>query len=118
MIAVMLLMMTTSGELDAYDTDIYNIENYLGANFGWTLLNTVKEVALALALIVAVFFILQFTVLKIPKKKLAQIGIGIGYTFLGLVIFLTAVKVIQNGSYERMKSMTCTLTYKNGILSC
>lgn len=93
MIAVMMLMMTTSGDLDPYDTCIYDIEKYLGANFGWTLLDTIKEVALALALIVAVFFILQFTILKLPNKKLAQIGIGIVYTFLGLVIFLTAVKV-------------------------
>ena len=93
MLAVMLLMMTTSGKLGDYDTSIYNIENYLGVEFGWTLLDTVKEVALALALIVAVFFILQFTVLKLPKQKLAQIGIGIAYTFIGLVIFLTAVKV-------------------------
>ena len=32
--------------------------------------------------------------------------------------FLTAVKAVQDGSYESMKSMTCKLTYKNGVLSC
>lgn len=30
--------------------------------------------------------------LKLPKQKLIQIAIGIGYTYLGLVIFLTAVE--------------------------
>ncbi|MCH5349326.1 MAG: hypothetical protein J1E40_08380 [Oscillospiraceae bacterium] len=32
--------------------------------------------------------------------------------------FLTAVNAVQDGSDERMKSMTCKLTYKNGVLSC
>ena len=92
-IAEMALSLTTSGELGSYDTSIYEIGNYIGSNFGLTVLNTVKEVALALALIVAFFLVLQFTVLKLPKQKLIRIAIGIGYTFFGLVIFLIAVKV-------------------------
>lgn len=92
-IAVMLLSLTTNGDLSAYNTEIYSIENYIGSNFGSMLLGKIGEVALALGLIVAFFFILQFTVLKLPRKKLAQIGIGIVYTFLGLVIFLVAVTV-------------------------
>jgi hypothetical protein len=39
------------------------------------------------------FFVLQFICLKLPKSKLIQIGIGLGYTFVGLVIFLSAVHV-------------------------
>lgn len=91
-IAVMALSLMTKGELGAYDTAIYDISNYVGARFGHTVLDTIKEVALALALIVGFFLILQFTVLKLPKQKLIQIAIGIGYTFFGLVIFLVAVK--------------------------
>lgn len=93
MIAVMILLMPTSGDLATYDTSIYAIEEFLGANLGWVILNTVKEVAIALALIVLFFAVLQFTVLKLPKKKIIQIAIGIGYTFIGLVIFLVAAKV-------------------------
>ena len=37
--------------------------------------------------------ILQIVCLKLPLKKLAQIGIGLLYTFAGLVIFLTAVHI-------------------------
>ncbi len=92
-IAVMALSLMTKGELGAYDISIYDISNYIGTHFGHTILDTIKEVALALALIVGFFLILQFTILKLPKQKLIQIAIGIGYTFFGLVIFLVAVKV-------------------------
>ncbi len=92
-IAVMALSLTTKGELGSYSTALYDINEYIGGNFGHTLLDTVKEVSLALALIVAFFIILQFTILKLPKQKLIQIAIGIGYTFFGLVIFLVSVKV-------------------------
>lgn len=92
-IAVMMLSMTTQGNLDAYNTDIYAIENYLGSHLGLLIGGKIKDVLLALGLIVVFFLILQFTVLKLPKKKLIQIAIGILYTFVGLVIFLVAVEV-------------------------
>ena len=95
-IAVMILALCSKGEMSqdtlnalaAYDT----VEESI-ALIGHAIGNTVKNVAIALALIVGFFFILQFAVLKLPRKKLAQIGIGIGYTFVGLVIFLVAVEV-------------------------
>ena len=51
------------------------------------------EVGRALGLIILSFMILQLTVLKLPRKKLIQIFVGIVYTFLGLVIFLASVSV-------------------------
>lgn len=33
-------------------------------------------------------------------------------------VFNSAIKTVQNGDYDRLKNMTCTLTYKNGVLSC
>ena len=92
-IAVMLLSMTTSGSLDTYDTGIYAIENSLGSNLGMLVAHKIKDVALALGLIVAFFLVLQFTILKLPKRKLTQMAIGIAYTFVGLIIFLVAVEV-------------------------
>lgn len=91
MLAVMILSLASKGSID-YSVPTYTVAENL-SSFGKVLLGTVKEVAIALALIVAFFVILQFTVLKLPKAKIIQIAIGIGYTFLGLVIFLTAVKV-------------------------
>ncbi len=93
MIAVMVLSLTSKGEIPPVSTD-YSMNADLGsAAFRLTVLGTLKEVAIALALIVAFFAVLQITVLKLPKRKLAQIGIGIVYTLVGLVVFLTAVKV-------------------------
>ena len=54
---------------------------------------TFREVATALFLIVFFFMILQFTLLKMSRQRLAQIFVGLVYTLLGLVIFLTAVSV-------------------------
>ena len=61
--------------------------------FGEVFLHVCGNVGLALGLVVAFFFILQFAVLKLPKRKILQIIIGIAYTFFGLVIFLVAVEV-------------------------
>lgn len=92
-IAVMMLSMASDGNLSSYDTSIYDIENHLGSGFGMLVLEKIKDVGIALALIVVFFLILQFTVLKLPKQKLVQIAIGIAYTFVGLIIFLASVEV-------------------------
>lgn len=93
-IAVMVLAMCSNGAVDSSKlTEGYKtVEESLGA-IGHALLGNVQNVGIALGLIVIFFFILQFTVLKLPRQKLAQIGIGIVYTFFGLVIFLVAVEV-------------------------
>lgn len=54
---------------------------------------SVKEVSIALVPIAVVFFIFQFTVLKLPKTQVIRIIIGIVYTFIGLTLFLTGVNV-------------------------
>ncbi len=58
-----------------------------------TLLSVMEEVALALGMIVAAFIVLQFTILKLSKKKLLRIFVGILYTYFGLVLFLGAVNI-------------------------
>ncbi|MCH5158468.1 MAG: DUF1538 domain-containing protein [Clostridiales bacterium] len=90
-IAVLALSLTAKGDL-SYAVPDYSIDHVLGS-FGETLGMTALEVLRALALIVAFFLVLQFTILKLPKKKIFTILIGITYTFVGLVIFLTAAKV-------------------------
>ena len=91
-LAVMLLGATIDGEI-AYQVPDYAIENGLGMALAEKILHTIKEVGIALGLIVAFFAVLQITVLKLPRRKLGQIAVGIAYTFVGLVIFLTAVSV-------------------------
>ena len=92
MIAVIALTLSSTGALE-YALPDYSVEALLGSGFLPELGNVVLDVVKALALIVVFFLILQFTVLKLPRKKLAQIGVGIGYTFAGLVIFLLSVNV-------------------------
>ena len=55
--------------------------------------HTMQEVAIAILPIVAFFFLLQFFFLKLPKKRIFPILVGIVYTFLGLVVFLAAVSI-------------------------
>ena len=90
-LAVMLLGATVDGDI-AYQVPDYAIENGLGTALVEKI-HTLKEVGLALGLIVVFFVILQIFLLKLPLKKLIQIAVGIAYTFFGLVIFLTAVSV-------------------------
>ena len=91
-LAVMMLGITASGDM-TYTLDNYDVASKLGIELLSTVLHTAKEVVVALGLIVAFFVVLQIFCLKLPKKTIARIAVGIGYTFLGLVIFLTAVSV-------------------------
>lgn len=52
-----------------------------------------REVAVCLAPIAAFFAIFQIFALKLPKKNVLKIVVGILYTYLGLVLFLTGVNV-------------------------
>ena len=49
--------------------------------------------ALALGMIVLFFLVCQIIFLKLPKRQLIRIGVGVVFTYLGLVIFLTGVNV-------------------------
>lgn len=89
-LAVLVLGLLSNGSLD------YKLQDYAmqtGAEIIRTLGHTLKEVLIALLPIVAFFFLLQFLLLKLPKKRLLPIIVGIFYTLFGLVIFLTAVSV-------------------------
>ncbi|MBR2930948.1 MAG: DUF1538 domain-containing protein [Clostridia bacterium] len=91
MLAVLILGCTAAGGTPDVTPD-YALSTEVGAIIHH-LIETAKEVALALGLIVLFFVILQLAILKLSKKRLIQIAFGIGYTFVGLVLFLTAVKV-------------------------
>ena len=90
-LAVLILGLSTSGAMQ-YEMPSYEMQAGATA-IVHTALDTCKEVCIALLPIVAFFFLLQFVVLKLPKKRISQIVVGIFYTFFGLAIFLTAVFV-------------------------
>ncbi len=90
-LAVMLLGVFADSQL-TYTIPDYSMNSHL-SELPSTILHTMEEVIIAIAPIVACFFILQALFMKLPKKRLAQIIVGIFYTFFGLVIFLSAVTV-------------------------
>lgn len=92
MLAVMALSLASKGDL-SYTLPNYSVDANLGANFGSALGGVALEVLIALGLIVVFFVILQCTILKLPKQKIIQIAIGIVFTYVGLVVFLTSVTV-------------------------
>ncbi len=51
------------------------------------------NVGLSLGLIVTFFLIINFLFIKLPKKQLISIFVGVVSTFFGLVIFLTAAEI-------------------------
>ena len=91
-LAVLLLGVFSKGGL-SYEVPDYSVSaDVLGA-YLHTLGHTAKEVAIALGLIVLFFLVCQVTVLKLTKRRLLRIGVGVVFTYVGLVIFLTGVNV-------------------------
>lgn len=91
-LAVLLLGIFSNSEM-RYEVPDYAVSNEILDSFLHAFGNTALEVAKALGMIVVCFFICQFLFLKLPKRRLVRIGIGIAFTYVGLVIFLTGVNV-------------------------
>ena len=91
-VAVLALTLSSNGAL-TYALPDYSMDSRLGAELWHMLLETALDVGKSLLLILASFIVLQLTILKLPKKKLKQILVGILFTFGGLVVFLTSVGI-------------------------
>ncbi len=92
-LAVLLLSFINGGDIAAPDTSSYALPENLFGEAVNTLIKTAQDVALALGMVVAFFFAVNFIFLKLPKNKLLQISVGTVITYMGLVIFLTSVHV-------------------------
>ena len=90
--AVLLLSLTAKGDLSFAVPD-YSMETVLEEGFRGLFAHKALEVSKSLVLVVLFFFILQAAILKLPMSKIIQILFGIAYTFLGLVLFLSAVEM-------------------------
>ena len=72
---------------------------------GWSFISAipgiVKDVLMGLLPIIIFFLAYQFLTVRVQKKEMAQIFIGAGYTFVGMVLFLVGVNVgfMPVGSY-------------------
>ena len=91
-LAVMALGMFSRGKLTYAVPDYTVSADILGA-YLHTAQHTLKEVSIALGMILAFFLICQFTFLHMSKRQLKRIAIGVVFTYIGLVMFLTGVNV-------------------------
>lgn len=94
-IAVMILGMLFKSQGSYTPVEIPDVDNsrelwnYFMASFP----TYFEEVALALFPIAAFFLIFQIVKLRLKKVQLIRISVGMLYTYLGLVLFLTGVNV-------------------------
>ena len=91
-LAVLVLGLFSRNDL-SYAVPDYTVSSHILDSFLETAAHTAKEVAIALGLIVVFFLICQFAFLKLPKKRLKKIALGVIFTYIGLVLFLTGVNV-------------------------
>ncbi len=91
-LAVLLLSLFSKGELN-YTIPDYSMGNILSEGTEDVFFDKAIEVCRSLGLVVISFFVIQFLVLKLPKAKIVQILFGIGYTLIGLVLFLASVEI-------------------------
>ncbi len=92
MLAVICISLCASGNL-SYTLADYAMDSVLSEGVFHILLEKALEVLKALGLILLFFGLIQKTILKLPKETLIRIAVGIAYTFVGLVLFLTAAYI-------------------------
>lgn len=71
----------------------YSSTGEIGRAYLIALPSYMKEMAVALLPIIAIFYIFQIFSLRLSKREVARITIGVAYTYVGLVLFLTGVNV-------------------------
>ncbi len=91
-LAVMVLGIFSTNDL-TYAVPDYTVSNDIAGAFLHTAAHTCKEVALALGMVVVFFIVAQFVFLHLNHRQLTRIAIGVVFTYIGLVMFLTGVNV-------------------------
>lgn len=96
---------------------IYEIKSFMDTHeIGLAFLNAfpeyAKEVGIALIPIIVFFAIYQVFAIRLPKKELFKILVGLIYTFLGLALFLVGVNIgfLPTGYF--VGSKIATLEYR------
>ena len=103
-LAVMVLGMIYRPQESAYTVPLLpEVGNsaQLGQMFWHEIPTYLGEIALSLAPIILFFGILQAVTLRLPWRNLRKIAVGLVYTYIGLVLFLTGANVgfIPAGNY-------------------
>lgn len=89
---VLILSILSNGSLN-YTIPNYGFDGDIFDAILHEIVKIVGEVSLALGLIVVSFLVINFLLIHVSFKYLKKIFIGIVYTFIGLVMFLTSVNI-------------------------
>ena len=92
MLAVLVLGIFSTNDL-TYAVPDYSVSSNILGTYLHSLTHACKEVAVALGMIVLFFLICQVVFLKLSARQLHRIAVGVVFTYIGLVIFLTGVNV-------------------------
>ena len=102
-ITMTILIMVNPTGFSAYEVpvkaDISIWERFVNAIIplnGFGSMGSIIEVLLALLPILVVFLVYDLLFIKLPKRKMFQLMIGFFISFVGLVLFLTAVSAAMN----------------------
>ena len=113
-LAVLILGMVYSTEGNFTTTAISEVSDSveLGKLFLYEIPKYLKEIALSLLPIVVFFGVFQIFAPKMNKKSLIKICVGLVYTYIGLVLFLTGANVgfIPAGNY--LGSVLASLSFR------
>lgn len=90
-IICLILTLFTSGSIE-YQLPDYSLSTNFFKTLLLNLLECAKDVGIILVSIFALFLLLDVLFLKIDKKRLSRICIGVLYTFIGLILFLASVE--------------------------
>ena len=74
-------------------TASYGTTTDIGYAFLHAIPHYLKETVIAMLPIIVIFFLFQFTLLHLDSRNLGKIMIGLLYTYIGLVLFLTGVNI-------------------------
>ena len=92
MLAVLVLGIFSTNDL-TYAVPDYSVSSDILGAYLHNLIHACKEVAVALGMIVLFFLVCQVIFLKLSARQLHRIAVGVVFTYIGLVIFLTGVNV-------------------------
>ena len=80
--------------------------------YGHNFIHYAEEVAIALSPIIVFFIVFQVKSLKLPKSQIIKVIVGVIYTYIGLVIFLTGVNTGFLPAGKLIGEMLASLDYK------
>lgn len=88
-----LIFSANGGEVSPAEIADVATSRDLAATFFTAIPTYLREVLIALAPIAVLFFVFQALVDPMPRRQLARIGVGLAYTYVGLVLFLMGANV-------------------------